>query len=387
MRYLIVANEIGFIYRHFWELSLAIRRQEWELFVACAAEHWSPKQLNDAGINFIRIKPTFGIGKPWAEAASILELRKVIRSVRPDILHLISLKNILLGGVLGRTERVPAVLCAQTGLGTLFAEDKFAYRCLRPAVLETMRFVLGHENAVLALENSDDRAFFIDKRVVNPQRSAIIPGAGVPPDEVCPGGDKGELPIILCISRMIRSKGILQLAEAARILREKGYSFEVHLVGGTDPRNPTSLTPDEIQRIQEDPSVKWHGVRSDPDAFLRKASIFCSPTYGREGIPRSLIEAAAAGLPIVTTDVPGCREIVRDRVTGFLVPPREIGALADALARLLESDQLRQRMGTAGRQYFEERFTTTAVLGAFSHCYSLLAMPLSLKLPAANVAS
>lgn len=379
MRYLIVANEIGFIYRHFWGLVSAIRDQGWEVVVACAADNSSPQLLIDEGLSFIRICPTYGIGKPWAELASIRELRRVIRSVRPDILHILSFKNIVIAGALGRTEQVPAMLSSLTGLGTFFVEDTPLYRSLRPFALRAMRFALGHKNSVLAVENSDDCAFFVDKGIVKAERTVVTFGAGVDPDEVMPVSAKEGTPVILCVSRMLRTKGILQLAEAAKLLRERGLSFEVHLVGGADERNPTSLTPDEMKRVQDEPSVKWFGARGDINAFLNRASIFCSPTYGREGIPRSLTEATAAGLPIVTTNVPGCREIVVDGVTGLLVPPHDVQALANALARLVESKELRQSMGAAARAYFEEKFTTASALRAFTRCYELLGMPLVVK--------
>lgn len=370
-RYLMVMNELGFVYSHFWDLALRIQEAGWQVIIASAGVA-DPKRALDAGLKFIRLKPTFGIGHPVEEMLSLLELRRTIRSTRPDVLHLISLKNCLLGGVLARTERVPAVLCAITGLGTLFVEDRALYRVLRPAVMAGLRFVFFHKNSVLALENPDDERFFIENKIVTSGRTVVIPGTGVALDWITPAERPPGIPSILCVSRMIRSKGISYLIEAAKLLRERGLEFEVHLVGDIDERNPTSLTREELKAAEENGFVRWLGARYDLAELLRNATVFCLPTYYREGIPRVLIQAAAAGCPIVTTDVPGCREVVVNGVSGYLVPPRDATALAQALASLLEERWLCERMGREARLRFEKCFTRRSTFDALNRCYATL---------------
>ena len=370
-RYLMVMNELGFVYSHFWDLAVGIQAAGWEVIIASAGVA-DPQRALDAGLKFIRLKPTFGIGHPVAETRSLLEVRRVIRSTRPDVLHLISLKNCLLGGVLARTERVPAVLCAITGLGTLFVEDRALYRVLRPAVMMILRLVLRHRNSVLALENPDDERFFVENNIVPANRTRVIPGTGVAPDWITPAARPTGTPIILCVSRMIRSKGISYLIEAAKLLRERGLEFEVHLVGDIDARNPTSLTREELKAAEEGGFVKWLGARYNLAELLRGATIFCLPTYYREGIPRVLIQAAAAGCAIVTTDVPGCREVVVDGVSGRLVAARDATALAEALACLLRDPRTCERMGREARLRFEKCFTRRSTFDAFNRCYAAL---------------
>jgi glycosyltransferase involved in cell wall biosynthesis len=174
---------------------------------------------------------------------------------------------------------------------------------------------------------------------------------------------------------MVRNKGILHLVEAAKLMRGRGLEFEVHLVGDVDPRNPTTLQREDLQALEESGPVKWLGHRSDVASLLGKADIFCLPSY-REGLPRSLVEASAAGLPIVTTDVPGCRDVVVNGLTGYLVPPQDAEALAEALTRLVDSPELRGKMGAEGRKRFEERFSTPSVLQAFMMCHLALGMPI-----------
>jgi len=307
-----------------------------------------------------------------------MELRHIVRSFRPDLIHAVSLKNVLLSGILARTERVPALLGAVTGLGTMFVENSLVFRLLKPIVLQGIRFGQNHENAVLALENPDDREYFLRKKVVSAQRAFLIPGAGVDPNLLTPASQSKSLPQILCVTRMIRNKGILELTDAATQLRAKGIEFELTLVGDVDPGNPTSLTEEQLGRIQTTGVANWLGKRSDIPDLLESASIFCLPSYYREGMPRALIEAAAAGLPIVTTDIPGCREIVENGVNGFLVPPRDVQGLTEALGRLICSRELRIKMGAASRLRFQGRFTTSHDLEAFNRCYAALNIPLVL---------
>lgn len=370
-RYLIVMNEVGFVYSHFWKLALGLQAAGWKVIIASGAVA-DPRRAMDAGIEFIRLNPSFGIGRPAAEIRSFLELRKAIRSVRPDVLHLISLKNCLVGGVLARMGRVPGLLCAITGLGSLFVEDRMLYRMLRPVVMTVLRYVAAHPNCVFAFENPDDQRFFVERQIVPASRTRVIPGAGVAMDWIIPSRRPQGIPIVLCVSRMIRNKGILELVAAARLLREQGLQFEVHLVGDIDARNPTSLTREELHAAEASGSVKWLGPRSDVPELLRKASVFCLPTYYREGLPRALVEAAAAGRAIVTTDVPGCREVVVNGVNGYLVRPRSVNALAEALSSLIGNASECERMGQEARHRFETRFTQRSALDAFNSCYAAL---------------
>ena len=370
-RYLIVINEIGFVYSHFWNLALRIQAAGWQVIIASAAVS-DPQRALDAGLKFIRLNPTFGIGHPVEEARSLLELRRAIRSTQPHVLHLISLKNCLLGGVLARSERVPAVLCGITGLGTLFVEDRALYKALRPAVMRVFRYVLSHKNSVLALENHDDERYFIERNISPADRTKVIPGACFVADAITPVARPEGIPIILCVSRMIRSKGIFDLVKAAKLLHDRGLEFVVHLVGDIDARNPTSLTREELKAAEVSGFVKWLGPRSDVPELLAKASVFCLPTYYREGLPQVLKEATAAGCAIVTTDVPGCREVVVDGVNGYLVPPRDVTALAEALASLLQDPRTCERMGREARLRFEKCFTHRCVFDAFNSCYAAL---------------
>ena len=375
MRYLIVLNDIGFLYSHFWTLATAIQRAGWEVVVA-ARRGASPQRAIDAGMKFIPLKIKVGVGSPLSEIRSVLTMRAAICASDPDLVHLVSLKNVLIGGLLMRRRKGTYLLGAITGLGSMFVEKNYLYSVLRPIVIQGLRRVFHNSRSVMALENPDDRNLFIKAGVVSAEKSHVIPGAGLDTDAIVPVSHKNNIPIVLCVCRMIRNKGILQLIEAARILHREGLRFELLLVGDIDVDNPTSLTRDELRSAETGGTVKWLGQRSDVPELLNQADIFCLPTYYREGLPRSLVEACAAGCAIVTTDVPGCREVVVDGLNGLLVQPRNIISLTDALRSLLCAPAACKEMGIKSRMRFEQLFTTTSVLAAFNECYTALDIPL-----------
>jgi len=375
MRYLIVLNDIGFLYSHFWALAVSIQSAGWEMIVAarCGA---SPQRAIDAGMRFIPLKLKVGIGGPTAEIKSLLTLRAAIESSRADLVHLVSLKNVLLGGMLLRGRKQVYLLGAVTGLGSMFVEQRKLYSLLRPLVLFGLKAVFRRSGTIMAVENPDDQEFFINAGVIIRDQCVVVPGAGLPKNVIVPAAHRSEVPVVLCVCRMIRNKGIPQLIEAARILRGEGQSFELWLVGDIDTDNPTSLTREELRSAENDGAIKWLGRRTDVAELLKKTDIFCLPTYYREGLPRALVEASAAGCAIVTTDVPGCREVVVDGVNGRLVSPRDVVSLADALRSLLREPEKRRQMGRESRRRFEELFTMSRSLEAFNHCYAALKTPL-----------
>jgi len=378
-RYLMVIKNLSFLYSHFWPMAEAVQRAGWEVWIAAESDQ-NPERIFDAGMKYFALE---GSGRYWNLVKFVRSLgstRSAVGRINPQLVHFVYLKNVLTGSLLARAVRVPAVLAAVTGLGTLFAEERLIYRILRCGVLICMRWGFRHSNVVLALENGDDRDYFVSHHVINEERTVIIPGAGVEVNEIRPVAEPAGTPVILCAARMIRDKGIVELVEATRILRQRGFEFELWLVGGTDAGNPSGIAPQELARIEEEGSAKWLGHCNNVADLLGAASVFCLPTYYREGLPRVLVEAGAAGLPIVTTNVPGCREVVTPGRNGLLVPPRDIPALADALQYVLENDEERQRMRVESRLIFEEKFTSVAVRTALNKCYETLSIPLVLPL-------
>jgi glycosyltransferase involved in cell wall biosynthesis len=385
-RYLIVIKNLTFLYSHFWSIAKAVQDAGWEVWIAADFDA-DPQRIRDAGMKYIELHTAAGFRHVISELRAIVELNAALRQVKPDVVHFIYLKNVLTGGILARLNKIPAVIGAVTGLGSLFAEDRVTYRILRGAVVAGFRIGFRNGRSLMAFENVDDQRFFVQHRAIRRERSWIIPGAGLDRDAVTQVPWQGKVPVVLCASRMIRNKGIFDLIDACREVRRRGHDFELWLAGDVDTGNPTSLTEKELKSAEMKGMVRWLGHRSDILDLLQKASIFCLPTYYREGLPRVLVEAGAAGRPAVTTDVSGCREIVKHGINGLLIPPRDIGALADALEYLLLDRSVRDRMGTAARRIFEDSFTLEAVLNAFNQCYKILAVPLTLNPPGQGIST
>lgn len=369
-RYLMVLNEVGFLYSHFWALATAIQMAGWDVVIAGRNAAGS-QRAEEAGMRFIELPLKIGIGSPWMELKAALSLRDAITSCNPDVVHLVSLKNVVIGGLLAKGRKGTCVLGAITGLGTMFLEQRLLYIILRPMVIQILRRVFKCPRSVIALENCDDLNYFVEKGVAPRGRSYLIPGAGLDLNAITPVNNDLDRPVLLCVSRMIRGKGIQYLLEAVRILHKEGMRFELLLAGDIDEHNPTSFTREEMRSFESPGVVKWLGHCSNIPAILGKATIICLPTY-REGLPRSLVEACAAGRPIVASDVPGCREVVVDGLNGRLVKPRNAAALADALRTLLNDPEACKRMGIEARRRFEELFTTESSLAAFNRCYDAL---------------
>jgi glycosyltransferase involved in cell wall biosynthesis len=240
----------------------------------------------------------------------------------------------------------------------VFSSDRLLAKILKPLVSLGLRLTLTPPGAQVIFENPDDLAALSAAGMVRAEAAHLIRGAGVNIEEFYPAPEpEGPVRVIL-IARMIREKGIADFVAAARIL--KG-SAEFILAGAPDPGNPNSITAEELRAWQAEGLVTWLGPRRDIAALLRGASIAVQPSTYREGLPKSALEAMASGRPLVATNIPGCREAVVHRQTGFLVPPRDPVALAEAIGTLIADPALRQKFGAAARQRAEQNFSDSII--------------------------
>ncbi|MGB8276177.1 MAG: glycosyltransferase family 4 protein [Alphaproteobacteria bacterium] len=297
---------------------------------------------------------------PLRELAALFEIVRVYRRERPDIVHHVALKPVLYGSLAARIAGVPRVVNALTGMGYVFVSRDPTARLLRLVVGLLFRFVLGHGRNRLVLQNPDDARMLIGAGVVDESRVAVIRGSGVDTTRFSPAPPPSGTPVAILVSRMLWDKGVGETVAAARLLHQRGVPLRVVLVGDTDPENPAAIPAEQLRAWRDEHAVEWLGHRSDVPALLRAAHIAVLPSY-REGLPKSLLEAAACGLPLVASDVPGCREIARHGENGILVPPRTEAALADALERLARDPELRAVMGRRGRELAERHFSEGAV--------------------------
>jgi glycosyltransferase involved in cell wall biosynthesis len=237
-------------------------------------------------------------------------------------------------------------------------------------VLAAVIRVLSRANRAHAIvQNADDQAFLVTSGIAPAHRVTLIPGSGVDVDAFVPAAEPEGPVTVLMVARLLREKGVCELLEAARLLRERGFKLRVRIAGDRDPENPTSVSLRDLAAWQQAGDVEFLGRSEDVASLWRHAHIAVLPSYYGEGVPKSLLEAAAAGRPIVTTDMPGCRDLVPNGRTGLLVPPRDSGALANALARLAQDGAARRAKCKAARALACERFAEAEVAAATQGLY------------------
>jgi glycosyltransferase involved in cell wall biosynthesis len=356
-RLVFVVTEDWFFLSHFLFRAVAASKAGYEVVVA-TRDNGHRATIEAQGLRVVEIPFRRGSIHPLGELKTMLALRRLLRTCRPDIVHLVALKPIIYGALVGGDV---AVVNAPVGLGFVYSTNSPRALLLRPLVSLALRYSLGRPNSRAVFENSDDLRQFTSTGVVPPQDAILIPGAGVDLNmfPVAPEPE-GRLRVVL-VSRMLKVKGINEFVAAARLLRRQRGDIDFVLVGAADPQNPSSLTTAQLEAWQAEGVVQWLGQRADVHAILAAGHLVVLPSY-REGLPKILIEAMAAQRAIVTTDVPGCREAVTDGVNGLLVPPRDAAALARAIARLADDPELRRRLARAGRERAERLFSSQAIV-------------------------
>lgn len=308
---------------------------------------------------------------PFAELRTLWGLYWLMRTIRPDLVHLVTIKPVLYGGLMARFLGVPAMVAAISGLGTVFVDSDQARSWIRRGAEWLYRLALAHPNSKVIFQNPDDRAVLIGIGAVRHEKTVLIRGSGVSLPLFHMRQEPEGVPVVTFAARLLKDKGVREFVEAARVLKERGVVARFWLAGSPDSGNLTSISEMEISQWSKDGLLEVLGYRSDiPDLFA-KSNIVVLPSY-REGLPKALIEAAACGRAVVTTDVPGCRDAIEPETTGLLVPVRDVMALADAIQSLIENPNRRKQLGASGRALAEREFTIEKVVDAHLAIYQEL---------------
>jgi glycosyltransferase involved in cell wall biosynthesis len=369
-RILIVANVSWFFVSHRLPIALGARDAGYDVHVA-AQPDGSVEVIEAAGIPFHPIPLQRGAAGLAADIETLAALHRLYRSLRPAIAHHVTLKPVLFGGLAARAARVPHVVSAIAGMGSVFLAAGTAARLRVGAVRRLLRVATGRDGDWFIFQNDADRTEFAAQGIGHPGRTVLIPGSGVDLQRFHPTTEPPGVPLVVLPARMLRDKGVSEFVSAARQLRGAGEQARFALVGALDPDNPSALAREELEAWVRAGDVEWWGHRADMPEVYRDCHVVCLPSY-REGMPKALLEAAAAGRCVVTTDVPGCRDCVDPGASGLLVPPRDASALADALRELLADPARRAAMGRAARRRAERDFGIEAVvdatLGLYRRC-------------------
>lgn len=318
--------------------------------------------IEAAGLRLIPIELARGGRNPLREAQALWRIVQAYRREKPDLVHHVAVKPVLYGSLAARFAGIPHVVNALTGLGHLFGVKRRGGPILRKLLILAFRWLFGGAKGRVILQNPDDFRVVRENGALSPGQGVLIRGSGVDLELYQPSPEPAGAPLVVLAARMLWDKGVGEFVAAAEQLKRAGCDARFALVGGSDAENHSAIPTAQLQAWHDAGAVEWWGQRSDMPAVLANAHIVCLPSYYGEGVPKVLLEAAAAGRPIVTTDMPGCREVVRDGENGLLVPPQRVDPLVAALRRLIESAPLRRDMGAKGRAIAEAEFGVAAVI-------------------------
>src|SRR6185312_14419419 len=307
---------------------------------------------------------------PWKELRTIIQLRRLYREENPDIVHHVALKPILYGSIAALGRKRIRVINALAGMGYLVASSSLKARLLRLPIWNAFKFLLNRPGTHVLLQNEDDREVVTSKLRVPVHNAVLIRGAGVNCEAFHPVPDPAGVPHVILPSRMLWNKGVAEFVEAAKLLIQEGVKAKFVLVGDVDPASPSGMPRATLSAWNDAGFVEWWGLRKEMATVYHSATLVCLPSHGGEGVPKVLLEAAACGKAIVTSDVPGCRDIVRKDVNGLLVPAKNVPELANAIRYLVENDEVRRRMGTAGREIALAEFSQEIVIEKTLALYS-----------------
>ncbi|MBB3353309.1 glycosyltransferase involved in cell wall biosynthesis [Rhizobium sp. BK049] len=371
MKVLFFVTEDWYFHSHRLPLAVAAKAKGCEVVVATrVTDHRD--EIEKQGIRVVPLRQLVRSSlNPFRELGAIAELYSVVAREKPDVIHNVAMKPVMYGSIVAMWTGVSRRINALGGLGFVFSSQNLKARILRKFIVSVFRYLLNRKGTAVIVQNREDFDVVTRACAVDEARVHLIHGAGVDLDVYVPTPLVTIDPIVMLASRMIRDKGIGEFVEAAKLLRAEGVNARFVLVGKPDSENPASVPESELARWVSEGVVEWWGHREDMPQTLAQASIVCLPSYYGEGVPKVLIEAMACGRPIVTTDMPGCRELVVDSKAGLLVKPRDIESLTAALRALLLDHGKCEALGEEGRKLASTKYSLPIVVEGVLDLYGL----------------
>ena len=307
------------------------------------------QRIEDAGIEVFDWKLSRRSQNPFLELRAIWGVLRALQVFGPDLIHAVALKPVLYSSLASRVLGLRRHVFAMGGLGFAFASDRWISRQMRPVVVLVLRLALAGSYTRLILQNPYDLELLTRAGVIDAERVRLIRGAGVDTETFRPLPEQEGPPLVILPARMLWDKGVAEFVSCSSILKARGLRARFALVGEPDLHNPECVPVSQLKQWADAGVVEWWGRRDDMPAVFSQAHVVCLPSSYGEGLPKVLLEAASCARPIVTFDVPGCREIVTHGENGFLVPLRDVKQLGEAIAMLVNDPILRQKMGALGR--------------------------------------
>ena len=317
-------------------------------------------KIKNRGVNVININFVRSSKHPFTDLKNIFKLIFILRKEKPDIIHNVALKTILIASIAGLFSKKMVIINAFTGLGYVFSSDQLHAKLIRFFIKPIFKLLFRRSNYWTIFQNPDDMNLFERLGLINLNQSTLIRGSGVETNKFIQSDDLNKIPVVMLASRMLWDKGVGEFVKVAKRAYKNKINAEFMLVGGIDNDNPMSIPLSTLKQWVSNGDVQWEGHSDNMSDMLASASIVCLPSY-REGLPKVLLEAAAIGRPLIASDGPGCREIVRDKYNGLLVKMRDADSLYEAVLMLVNNRKMRETMGRNSRTLVETELSTTII--------------------------
>lgn len=357
---LFLVNVDWFFLSHRLPIAIAAQKKGYEVHIALGiTEHYETLKSYNFVIHKLPI--TRKRSNIFTELRAFISILILLLKIKPDILHLITIKPVIYGGIAAKFTKTNNLVVAISGLGFVYTSTGLLAKLRVKLINYIYKFALSHPRLIIIFQNRDDQYILNSLVSFKNNQMRIIPGSGVDLTKFSFSVEKESTPIVIMASRLLADKGVKEFLSAAKLLNKKNINVIFYLVGDVDEGNPASIPIKMLNSYKGYESIKILGHQKDIFSLFSKAHIVVLPSY-REGFPKVLIEASACGRAIVTTDVPGCRDAIIPNKTGFLVPPRDVKSLADAIEVLIKDKKLRQQMGREGRKLAEEKYSIQQVI-------------------------
>ena len=360
-------NQDSFFVSHRLPVALAASKRGFQVHIATKFTNHFGK-LKQLGFELHPLNLDRKSTNVFANIGTLVQIIHLFRFLKPDVVHLVTIKPVILGGIAARLTGVPSLVAAISGLGYVFTSQGDKAKLRRWFVGILYRLALSHKNLMVIFQNDDDRLIIVKLAKLASYETEIISGSGVDLNIYSPAPYPKGIPVVVLAARLLVDKGVREFVEAARVLRKKNEACRFILVGNPDNGNPAAISDNELGNWISEGVVEWHGYSDDMPNIFARSYLVVLPSY-REGLPKVLIEAAACGRAVVTTDVPGCRDAVVHGLTGLLVPARDPEALAEAICSLLYNPTLCKKMGRQGRELAKRYFDVKKVVTSHLDIY------------------
>ena len=359
-------TEDWFFNSHFFDRALAAKKEGYTIYVLCNINIFEKKCEDFIFINIKFSRKSINLLK---EINVLFKIIYYYSKINPDLVHHVGIKPIIYGTFSAILLNIKKIINAPVGMGYIFSSSDLFAALLKPFIIFLFKIFLNPKNSKVIIENSDDLNYFIESNLVNKNKIFLIRGSGVNLSFFNNIKNNSSSLKIVLVARMLKDKGIMEFIEAATIINKNSILIDFILVGDVDAHNPSSISLNTLNFWNNKFGIKWLGKRNDVPAILAKANIACLPSY-REGLPKFLLEAASSGLPIVASDVEGCREIVKHNFNGLLVPKKNSLALAKSLQILIDNEELRLYFGRNARFTIEKFFSNEIIIDQTMNIYN-----------------